>query len=151
MTAASTVPAASMRLAHYPVTFFAIGMGMIGATLAIRAAERAFSVSTTASTAALIMSVAMFAAITVGYAAKALLHSTELKAEWHHPVRIAVFPTISISLLLLAAALLEPLPHLAHAVWLIGNALQGVLALAVIIVAARPFLSGNPGWVLSRA
>jgi len=108
-----------MRLAHYPVTFFAIGMGMMGATLAIRAAERAFAFTHTVSTAALLLSLAMFAAVTVGYAAKALLHAAEVKAEWSHPVRIAFFPAISISLLLLAAALLEPLPQLAHAVWLV--------------------------------
>lgn len=81
MTAAVPVPAALMRLAHYPVTFFAIGMGMMGLTLAIRAAERAFAAAHTASTAALILSVAMFAAIAIGYAAKALLHGAEVKTE----------------------------------------------------------------------
>ena len=48
------------------------------------------------------------------------------------PVRIAFFPAISISLLLLAAALLEPMPQRARAVWLLGTALQGILALSVI-------------------
>lgn len=152
MTAAEPVPAASMRLAHYPVTFFAIGMGMMGSTLAIRAAERAFAAAHTASTAALILSVVMFAAIAIGYAAKALLHGAELKAEWHHPVRIAFFPAISISLLLLAAALLEPLPQLAHVVWLIGTALQGVLALSVIgsWIGHRSFQQGQltPAWFI---
>jgi tellurite resistance protein len=152
MTAAETVPAASMRLAHYPVTFFAIGMGMIGATLAIRAAERGFAFTHTASTAALILSVAILVAVTLGYAAKALRHANEVKAEWNHPVRIAFFPAISISLLLLAAALLEPAPQIARAVWLVGAALQGVLALAVIgsWIGHRSFLQGQltPAWFI---
>jgi len=152
MTVADTHPATSPRLAHYPVTFFAIGMGMMGATLAIRSAERAFAISNTASTAALILSLAMFAAITFGYAAKVLLHVAEAKAEWNHPVRIAFFPAISISLLLLAAALLEPAPQIAHAVWLVGAALQGALALAVIgsWIGHRSFHPGQltPAWFI---
>ncbi len=69
MTAADTHRAATIRLAHYPITFFAIGMGMMGATLAIRSAEHAFKLSNAASTAALILSVAMLAAVAFGYAA----------------------------------------------------------------------------------
>ena len=152
MTAADTHPAASMRLAHYPVTFFAIGMGMMGATLAIRSAERAFALANSASTAVLIGSVVMLLAVAAGYAAKALLHPAEVKAEWQHPVRIAFFPAISISLLLLAAALLERLPQLAHAVWLAGAALQGGLALAVIgsWIGHRSFQQGQltPAWFI---
>ena len=152
MTAADTHPAAAMRLAHYPVTFFAIGMGMMGATLAIRAAERAFALTHTASIAVLILSVVMFAAVTIGYGAKALLHGAEVKAEWNHPVRIAFFPAISISLLLLAAALLEPMPQLAHAVWLAGTVPQGALALAVIgsWIGHRSFQQGQltPAWFI---
>lgn len=152
MTAADIVPAARERLAHYPVTFFAIGMGMMGATLALRSAERAFALSYNASTAALILSVAMFAAVTLGYAAKGVLHAAEVKAEWNHPVRIAFFPAISITLLLLAAALLEPAPQLAHVVWLAATALQGVLALSVIgaWIGHRPFQPGHltPAWFI---
>jgi len=152
MTIADTYRAAPMRLAHYPVTFFAIGLGLMGATLAIRSAEHTFKLSNAASSAALILSVAMFAAIAIGYAAKALLHSAEVKAEWHHPVRIAFFPAISISLLLLAAALLDSRPQLAHAVWLIGTGLQGVLALSVIgsWIGHRSFQQGQmtPAWFI---
>jgi tellurite resistance protein len=152
MTAAETHPAATMRLAHYPVTFFAIGMGMIGATLAIRSAEHAFKLSNAASTVALILAVVMLAAVAFGYAAKAMTHPAEVKSEWMHPVRIAFFPAISISLLLLAAALFDPMPQVAHAVWLAGTALQGVLALAVIgsWIGHRSFQQGQltPAWFI---
>jgi tellurite resistance protein len=94
----------------------------------------------------------MFAVVTIGYAAKALLYGAEVKAEWNHPVRIAFFPAISISLLLLAAALLEPAPQIAHAVWLVGAALQGALALAVIgsWIGHRSFQQGQltPAWFI---
>jgi len=145
-------PAAMSRIAHYPVTFFAVGMGMMGMTLALRSAERAFALSNLASTGALILSVAMLLAVAVGYAAKALTHFAEVRAEWHHPVRIAFFPAISISLLLLAAALFDPLPQVAHVVWLVGTVLQGVLALSVIgaWIGHRPFQHGQltPAWFI---
>jgi len=152
MTAADAHPAATMRIAHYPVTFFAIGMGMMGLTLAIRSAEHVFRLTSTASTGVLALSVAMLVAVAIGYAAKAMTHPAEVKAEWNHPVRIAFFPAISISLLLLAAALFDPMPQLSHAVWLIGTALQGVLALSVIgaWIGHRSFQPGQltPAWFI---
>lgn len=152
MTVAETRPAAPSRLAHYPVTFFAIGMGMMGLTLALRAAEHAFTLSDRASTAALILSAGMLLAVAIGYAAKALRHPAEIRAEWNHPVRIAFFPAISISLLLLATALLEPLPRVAHLIWLFGTVLQGVLALSVISawIGHRAFQAGQltPAWFI---
>ncbi|TJZ91776.1 C4-dicarboxylate ABC transporter [Paracoccus gahaiensis] len=152
MIAADAHPAAPRRIAHYPVTFFAIGMGMMGLTLAIRSAEHAFGGAGTASGVALALSTAMLVAIAVGYGAKALTHPAEVRAEWQHPIRIAFFPAISISLLLLAAALVDPMPHLAHAVWLLGTALQGGLALAVISawIGHRSFQPGllTPAWFI---
>lgn len=152
MTATDAPQQASMRLAHYPVTFFAIGMGMMGLTLALRSAEQAFKLGNIASTGVLILSVAMFLAVSIGYAAKALIHAAEVRAEWNHPVRIAFFPAISISLLLLAAALFDSMPHLAHAIWLAGAVLQGVLALSVIgaWIGHRPFQQGQltPAWFI---
>lgn len=140
------------RLEHYPVTFFAIGMGMMGLTLAIHAAETAFGTGAVASHWVLALSVVMLAAVGLGYAAKALLHPRAVAAEWHHPIRIAFFPAMSISLLLLAVALLGDWPGLAHGVWLAGTALQGVLALSVIgsWIGHRPFAQGQltPAWFI---
>ncbi len=150
--AARTHAAPEARIAHYPVTFFAIGMGMMGLTLATRAAEHAFDLPKVASPWVLGLSVLLLCAVGIGYAAKAIAHPAEVKAEWNHPVRIAFFPAISISLLLLAAALLEPMPQLAHMVWLAGTALQGVLALSVISawIGHRAFQPGQltPAWFI---
>jgi tellurite resistance protein len=144
--------ASTPRIAHYPITFFAIGMGMMGLTLAIKAAERAFELPNLVSPGVLAVSVVMLTAVALGYGIKALAHPAEVRAEWHHPVRIAFFPAISISLLLLAAALLEPMPQVAHVIWLVGTALQGVLALSVIgaWIGHRSFQQGQltPAWFI---
>lgn len=149
---ASTHTAPAARIVHYPVTFFAIGMGMMGLTLATRAAEHALDLPRLASPWVLALSVFLLCAVAIGYAVKAIAHPAEVKAEWNHPVRIAFFPAISISLLLLATALLEPAPQIAHVVWLAGTALQGVLALSVISawIGHRPFQPGQltPAWFI---
>lgn len=152
MTVHSPDALAPSRLAHFPVTFFATGMGMMGLTLALRAGETAFSRGHAVSTAVLAGSATMLAVVFGFYLAKMLRHPREVAAEWHHPVRIAFFPAASISLLLLAAALMEPAPRVAEAIWIVATALQGVLALSVISawIGHRSFQPGmvTPAWFI---
>ncbi|MFN4130911.1 MAG: hypothetical protein ACK4GC_14030 [Paracoccaceae bacterium] len=140
------------RLENFPVTFFATGMGLMGTTLAIHAAEKAFGLTDRLSQVAMITSAALFALVVLGYALKALIHPSAVAHEWNHPVRIAFFPAASISLLLLSVALLTDYPDLARWVWIAGAALQGVLALAVIVswIGHRPFQHGQltPAWFI---
>ncbi|WP_281857716.1 SLAC1 anion channel family protein [Litoreibacter halocynthiae] len=148
----STAAPSQTRLANFPITFFAIGMGMMGFTLAVRAAETTFARSHTLSQAVLVFSVLLLTAISAGYIAKALRHPAEVAADWHHPVKIAFFPAISISLLLLATALVETAPALAEPLWLLGTGLQGVLALSVLSawIGHRSFQTGmmTPAWFI---
>jgi tellurite resistance protein len=140
------------RLANFPITFFAIGMGMMGLTLSLRAAETTFAGTHTLSMAVLALSVAVLAAIATAYLGKALRYPEKVVEDWHHPVKIAFFPAISISLLLLATALVDVAPRVAEPLWLIATALQGGLALAVISawIGHRPFQTGlmTPAWFI---
>ncbi|GGB49449.1 transporter [Roseibium aquae] len=140
------------RLEHYPVTFFAIGMGMLGLTLALRGAERAWGFPATVSGFALLVSCLLLAAVAVGYLAKAIRMPSAVVAEWNHPVKVAFFPAISISTILLATALLPISPVAAEAIWLIGVSVQGVLSLAVIgsWISHRPFQTPHlsPAWFI---
>lgn len=152
MSASATISAGQPRLAHFPITFFAIGMGMMGLTLAIRAAETSFAQGHGLSHIVFALSVTMLAAVSLGYILKAMRHPSEVAAEWHHPVRIAFFPAVSISLLLLAAALVELAPSVAEPLWVLATILQGVLALSVISawIGHRAFQTGmmTPAWFI---
>ena len=152
MSVTDIVPAQHSRLAHFPITFFATGMGMMGLTLALRAAETSFQTGHAVSQVVLALSVVMLAAVILGFLAKALRHPAEIAAEWHHPVRIAFFPAISISLLLLATALLDIAPAVAEVIWIFATVLQGVLALSVISawIGHRAFQPGmlTPAWFI---
>lgn len=152
MTDTATDHQSHARLANFPITLFAIGMGMMGLTLSLRAAETTFDRTHTFSMAVLALSVAMLAAVALGYLAKVLRYPDKVVEDWRHPVKIAFFPAISISLLLLATALVEVAPRVAAPLWLFATALQGVLALAVISawIGHRPFQTGmmTPAWFI---
>ncbi|MHC0054757.1 SLAC1 anion channel family protein [Actibacterium sp. D379-3] len=120
------------RLAHFPISFFATVMGMMGLTLALHAAEQAFGRGGALSHGVLAVSALLFAVLLALYGLKLLRHPDHVIAEWHHPIRLAFFPTVSISLLLLSVATLGDWPMLARGLWVTGAALQGVLTLSVM-------------------
>jgi tellurite resistance protein len=139
-------------LEHFPVTFFATVMGLAGLTLALHLAETRFGWGHSGSTIALWLTLIDFGAIAVVFALKALRFPQAIAAEWHHPVKMAFFPAMSISLLLMATALRAHHPEFARVVWIIGAVVQGGLTLAVISgwIGRRPFqpLHISPAWFI---
>ena len=145
-TTSSPAPQSS-RLEHFPISFFGMSMGLFGLALALHAGGFATPAHWVGLGALVV-----FAALALALAAKALLHWDALKAEWHHPVRLAFFPATSISLILLATFLREVSPGAAEGVWLAGVAVQAVLTLVVISawISARAFGPGqlSPAWFI---
>lgn len=140
------------RLTHFPVTLFASVMGLSGLTLAIRHAETLLGWGHGASSICLIVTVVDFVVLAGFYALKAVRHPGAVRAEWAHPVRLAFFPSISISLLLIAAALSPHASGLAEGLWVFGAFLQVGLTLAVISgwIGHRPFqpMHISPAWFI---
>ncbi|WP_424943218.1 SLAC1 anion channel family protein [Aliiroseovarius crassostreae] len=147
-----SAPQEFSRLAHYPVTFFAIIMGLMGLTLALHAGVPAFPWLGAASSLVWLISVAVMAVVSVIYIAKALRYPGMVIEEWHHPVKIAFFPTITISLLLMATATHPYAPALAEWIWLVAVVGQGVLTIAVVTgwISHRSFEVGHltPAWFI---
>ncbi|THD76459.1 C4-dicarboxylate ABC transporter [Thalassobius vesicularis] len=148
----ATQAQATNRLEHYPVTFFSTIMGMTGLALALHAADTAWGFGHMPAKAVYFVAMAMFVLVSVFYLAKAAKYPQAVRHEWNHPVRLAFFPAISISLLLLAAASLTQAPAMAAPLWWAGMALQGVLTIAVVSgwIGARAFQTGhlNPAWFI---
>jgi tellurite resistance protein len=140
------------RLKHYPITFFAIVMGLMGLTLALHSASPIYSAAEPAAQAMLWVGIVVAAVIALVYIAKALRYPAMVAWEWNHPVRLAFFPTITISLLLMASALTADYPAAARLVWMAGVAGQGVLTVAVINgwISHRSFEVGHltPAWFI---
>jgi len=144
--------AAGTRLENFPVTFFAVSMGLAGLTLAWHAAEGALGLTGALSAGLFALTGAVFAALAGLYLAKALRYPRAVAAEWQHPVTLAFFPAISISLLLLSVAMLAHAPGPAGAAWLLGAGMQAVLTVAVVTgwIGARAFQHGHlsPAWFI---
>ncbi|MBU3261641.1 SLAC1 anion channel family protein [Roseovarius sp. PS-C2] len=139
-------------LEHFPITFFTTVMGMSGLTLALHAGERALGLTNVTSSVALAATVALFVVVALTYAAKALRYPAAVAAEWNHPVKLAFFPAVSISLLLMATAMLGRFPGVAQGMWLVGMLLQGVLTVLVVTgwISTRSFVHGHlsPAWFI---
>jgi len=140
------------RLEHLPVTFFAVLMGLFGLALALHAAAGTYDWAEGPARAVLWFGLACFVAIGAVYLLKAVRHPRAVVAEWHHPVKLAFFPTITISLLLMATAIHGYRPDLAEPVWIVGMLGQGVLTIAVISgwISHRAFEVGHltPAWFI---
>lgn len=139
-------------LEHYPITFFAVVMGLSGLVLALRATNHALGLSLPTDIAGLIVVGAIFALIALVYVIKWLRYPDAVLAEWGHPVRMAFFPAITISLLLLSAIALPVHMGLARVLWLLGAAGQFGLTLAVVSgwIGTRTFQTPvlSPAWFI---
>jgi len=152
MTEAIQEQPASSRIEHFPVMFFAVGMGMFGFTLSVNAASHAFAWPALIGQAVLAVSAILLGLISLAYLTKLLTRPSAVLQEWHHPVRIAFFPAMSIAYLLLATALMGINQTAANIVWMGATLVQGILALAVIgaWIGHRPFHPPqlSPAWFI---
>jgi tellurite resistance protein len=152
MTEAHTPDMPVSKLAHFHITFFATVMGLAGLSLALHQAELFFGWSHGLSIAALVATVADFVLISLLYLMKVLRFPGALRSEWNHPVKLAFFPAISISLLLIATAMRPVSMEAAKVFWIVGAILQGGLTLAVISgwISHRPFqpVHISPAWFI---
>lgn len=125
-------PSTEPRLQHFPVSLFAMVMGLSGFTLATEKLLQAFAISWPLDGALALLTLALFAFFAGVYLIKWRRHPEAVAAEINHPVKMAFVPTISISLILLAAVFTQKLPGLSHVLWFAGVSLHLVLLLYVV-------------------
>jgi tellurite resistance protein len=147
-----TQPREESRLRHFPISFFAVVMGLAGLAIAWQRAAALLRAPVAIGDALELASLAAFIAIGMLYLAKAARHPAEVKAEWRHPVKLNFFPTISIGLVLLSIAFLDRDLAAARWLWSVGAALH--LALTLYIMNAWIHRTGleighvNPAWFI---
>ncbi|HBZ43334.1 MAG TPA: C4-dicarboxylate ABC transporter [Maritimibacter sp.] len=152
MTDTQTEETGFSRLEHFPVTFFAVVMGLLGGTLALHSARTVVAWAEALASAMFWVSVSVLAVVAAIYFAKILRYPQAVIEEWNHPVKLAFFPTITISLLLLATAMQSNYAFVAEWVWTIATVGQGVLTIAVVTgwLSHRSFEVGHltPAWFI---
>ncbi|OZA15005.1 MAG: C4-dicarboxylate ABC transporter [Hydrogenophilales bacterium 17-62-8] len=120
------------RLKNLPVSGFSIVMGMAGFTIAWGRAEQFFNLPLAISPALLIFTAALFALLTLLYAAKIVRYPQAVWGEVTHPVKLAFVPSFSIGMLLLSVACLHTAPAASFWLWSIGSVLHLAITLYVL-------------------
>lgn len=123
------------RLAQFPVSFFAMVMGLAGLAIAWEKAASMLDVQLSLVPWLIGLSVLVFVLLFGVYAAKLAFHPGAVLAELRHPVRLSFMPTISISLLLLSIALLHTAPPVVSlTLWATGATVQLGFTLYIVSV-----------------
>ncbi|MCF8053844.1 MAG: SLAC1 anion channel family protein [Deltaproteobacteria bacterium] len=140
------------RLKNFPVPFFSVVMGIAGATIASQRVEASLQTGAVVSGVLLLLSVTVFALILCLYTVKMMLYTDEVKKEFRDPVRINFFPTVSISLLLLAVAFSPLHPRVGATLALTGAILQFFFFLVIVAEWIRherfEIKHMNPSWFI---
>jgi tellurite resistance protein len=122
----------SPRLQFFPISWFAVVMGMAGFSIAWGRAEKLFALPVAVSALLLAVTAALFILICIVYGMKIRRYPEDVRAELTHPVKIAFLPTISISMILLSIAFLPLGKSLSLVMWGLGSGLHFVFTLYVL-------------------
>ncbi len=120
------------RLQHMPISFFAVVMGLAGLTIAWEKAQHLAGVDLHLDIPLAGITLAVFVVLSGLFAAKWVRHRPAVMAELHHPIKLNFFPTISISLLLLAIVFLPLAREASHVVWFVGMGMHLLFTLYVV-------------------
>ena len=135
-----------------PIALFSTVMGTAGLALAWLKAHAVLGMPALVGEGLRGAASALFVLLLVFYGLKALRYPQAVRMEMRHPVRINFFPTVSISLLLLAIAYLEPASEAAFWLWVAGAALHLSLTLAIfgswIHHTHYAIQHANPAWFI---
>ena len=140
------------RLANFPVSFFAVVMGLCGLVLATQRMEELLEITDIPSTILLGITLLVFAILTVTYTLKLVRHRAECVREFNDPVRLSFFPAFSIALLLVSSAFVPVSKTASLVFWIIGTVLHLVLTLTILTIWVRQqkfeITHLNPVWFL---
>jgi len=119
------------RLAHFPISFFSIIMGLSGLAIAWAKAQHVFNIDFPLHTLLTGLAALALLALLIVYGTKIVLDPQAVIKELKHPIKLSFFPTISISFLLLSIAFLEINQTVSHFSWITGAALHLMFTLFV--------------------
>lgn len=140
------------RLQNFPISFFAVVMGLVGAAIAWQRAEILWGWKGYVGLALVWLSALVFLLVLAMYLAKALRHFPEVKKEFQNITKLSFFPTISISMLLLSIGSMNLYPGISQALWIAGTVLHFLFSVAIISIWIRhPSLEINhisPAWFI---
>ncbi|WP_417223957.1 SLAC1 anion channel family protein [Amphritea sp.] len=123
---------AASKLQHFPITFFAMIMGMTGLTLVWEKASSVFSTPPIIGHILLTLTACLFLILAVIYLLKIMLKTPAVLEEFAHPIKLSFFPAFSISMILLSVATLTVSKQLSFILWSCGSAIHLMLTVYIL-------------------
>lgn len=120
------------RLQNFPVSWFAVIMGMTGFTVAWHHAEILLALPVQPSLVLLGSTIITFVILLALYLAKILRYPKQVKKEFSHPITLNFFPTVSIGLILMSIALLPCSTPVSLVCWATGALMHLAFTLHVL-------------------
>lgn len=127
-----STPQTASRLQNFPISWFAVIMGMAGFSVAWNRAEHILHLPFTLSPVLQGLTVVFFLTLTGLYGIKIFRYPANVLAEINHPVKIAFLPTFSISLLLLSIMFAHSQQPLSQFLWAFGTFLHFCMTLYIL-------------------
>lgn len=141
----------SERIRFFPITLFAVVMGLAGLAIAFEKAHHLLGLPYFPFVTLLGISAILFINNIIVYGIKAIRFPEEVKTEFFHPIRMNFFPAVSISILLLSVGAYSFAPIVAVTLWFIGTALHTLLTLYIFSYWIRnnfEITHSNPAWFI---
>jgi tellurite resistance protein len=145
----SVIPA--NRLQYFPITMFAIIMGLSGLTIVFQKAEEILGITKGFGSLLAQIDSLLFGVIIAVYLFKTLKYFGEVKKEFFHPVRINFFAASAISFLLLSIVYQELNHDIAFYCFYIGTIMQTFFTFNTIsywINRNMELQHSNPAWFI---
>lgn len=120
------------RIKNFPVSFFAVVMGLTGLAIAYMRVSFLGNAFETLGISLTYLSTFIFCLFLIFYSLKIFKYPEAVKAEFNHPIKASFFPTISISFLLLAIAYSSLSESLSYYLWLIGTIMQFLFLIRIL-------------------
>ena len=139
------------RLKNFPISFYAIALGLIGYTLALLKAETVLNL-THCYHYFLYFTIFIFGVISIMYLSKIILFPQELRKELDHPVKLNFFPILAKIFLVASIIFLSIDMGTSKVLWIIGAVLQFAFSIIVLSIWFRhtkfQYHHLNPAWFI---
>lgn len=137
---------------NFPISFFAIILGMNGFTIALQKIRQIFNIDFQLDIYFLFLTLFVFIFISIIYGLKIFLFKEEIIKEFHHPIKINFFPAFSISFILFATAFLSLNLFLSKVFWIIGVIINFIFTIKIISIWIQhtkfEIKHMNPAWFI---
>ncbi len=120
------------RIAYFPISFFAMIMGLCGLGLAWRKFQHVYEIDLGINLILVSLISVVFTFLASIYLYKIFKYRHEVWQELQHPVKLSFFPSISISLILLGTLYLHINHTVSLSLWLVGTGLHLSFTLYVV-------------------